>query len=151
MLERMSKLLTGDILKVLCDMGHGDELVIADANFPAESIAASTGRALIRIPGVNASEFLESIMAVFPVDWKYSKEPALVMERTKEDADKPEPEAWKEFASILLEKDGKEYGVTLGYLEREGFYERARKAYCVIQTGEERQYGNLILKKGVVL
>lgn len=150
MLEGISKLLTGDILKVLCDMGHGDELVIADANFPAESVAVSTGHTLIRIPGINASEFLESFIALFPVDWKYSKEPALVMERTREDADKPEPEAWKEFAAVLSEKEGKEHGIALGHLEREAFYERARKAYCVIQTGEERQYGNLILKKGVV-
>lgn len=151
MLERISKLITGDILKVLCDMGHGDELVIADANFPAETVAACTGRALIRMPGVSASEFLESIIALFPVDWKYCEQPALVMERTKEDAERPEPEAWKEFASVLSEKDGKEYTVVLGHLEREAFYERAKKAYCVIQTGEERQYGNLILKKGVVV
>ena len=70
MLLGISKLLTGDMLKALCDMGHGDELVIAAANFPAESIAASTGRALIRVPGVNASELLEAIIDLFPVDWK---------------------------------------------------------------------------------
>ncbi len=142
MLNGISKILTGDVLKLLCDMGHGDELVIADANFPAASVAGE--HPLIRLPGVSASELLKAMIPLFPVDWYYSEHPAIVMERTKEDREKPEPEPWREFCSAL----GCDH---IEQLERHAFYGRARKAYCVIQTGEERQYGNLILIKGVVL
>lgn len=142
MLKGISKILTGDILKLLCDMGHGDELVIADANFPAASVAGE--HPMIQFPGVSASELLRAIMPIFPVDWRYSEHPAMVMERTKEDARKPEPEPWREFRDALVSENIK-------HLERQAFYDRAKKAYCVIQTGEERQYGNLILVKGVVV
>ncbi len=144
MLNKISKILTGDILKLLCDMGHGDELVIADANFPAASVAGA--HPLIQLPGVSASELLRAITPIFPVDWRYDGHPAIVMERTKEDAGKLEPEPWREFSDALAcDRDH------LTRLERHAFYDRAKKAYCVIQTGEERQYGNLILVKGVVL
>jgi len=142
MLKGISKILTGDVLELLCDMGHGDELVIADANFPAASVAGA--HPLVQLPGVSASELLEAIVPLFPVDWYYSEHPAIVMERTKEDAGKPEPEPWREFRDALGHDD-------LEYLERQTFYDRAKKAYCVVQTGEKRQYGNLILIKGVVL
>lgn len=142
MLEGISKILTGDVLKLLCDMGHGDELVIADANFPAVSVAGE--HPMIQLPGVNASELLRAIMPIFPVDWRYSEHPAMVMERTKEDARKLEPEPWREFRDALVSEN-------IEHLERQAFYDRAKKAYCVIQTGEERQYGNLILVKGVVV
>ena len=138
MLKNVDKLLTGDLLKVLCDMGHGDELVIADANFPSHSIATR----LISLPGIDGVTALRSILSVFPLD-TYSS-PAFVMDLTDGDKAKgmPEPVIWKPYEEL-----------TGGFkkLERYSFYERAKKAYCVIQTGEERQYGNLILVKGVVL
>ena len=139
MLKGINKLLSGDLLKVLCDMGHGDELVIADANFPAESLA----KRLIRLPGIDGVTTLHAIMSVFPLD-TYSKDPAVVMELT--DSDKKsgmkEPVIWKDYRDCVG---------TVKELERFAFYERAKDAYVVIQTGEERQYGNLILVKGVVL
>ena len=139
MLKGIDKLLTGDLLKILCDMGHGDELVIADANFPAESVA----RRLIRLPGIDGVKAVKAIMTVFPLD-TYTDEPAIVMALTESDAAKgmPEPVIWKDYA---------EAAGPLSELERFAFYERAKKAYAVIQTGEERQYGNLILVKGVVV
>ena len=130
MLKGISKILTGDMLKLLCDMGHGDELIIADANFPAASVAGA--HPLIRLSGVSNSELLKAIVPLFPVDWYYSEHPAIVMERTKEDAGKPEPEPWREFRDAL----GRDH---LEHLEPHAFYDRAKKAYCVIQTGEERQ------------
>lgn len=148
MLNGIEKILTGDILKVLCDMGHGDELVIADANFPAESIAACTGRPLIRMPGIPSVQFLAALRDLFPVDWKYTRNPAVVMERTVEDSNIPEPEIWGEFLKEFRKNEASGH---LGKLSREAFYERSKKSYVVIQTGEERQYGNLILVKGVVL
>ena len=139
MLKGIDKLLTGDLLKVLCDMGHGNELVIADANFPAEALAAR----LIRLPGIDGVTAAKAILSVFPID-TYCPDPAVVMALTESDVQKgmKRPEIWDAYQNAA----GK-----LTELERFAFYERARKAYCIIQTGEERQYGNLILVKGVVL
>ncbi len=138
MLKNVPKLLSGDLLKILCDMGHGDELVIADANFPAETCA----QRLIRLPGIDGVKTAEAILTLFPLD-TYS-DPAFVMDLTDGDKAKhmPEPVIWADYDRLTggIQK-----------IERFAFYERAKKAYAVIQTGEERQYGNLILVKGVVL
>lgn len=139
MLKNIDKLLTGDLLKILCDMGHGDELVIADANFPADTCA----QRLVRLPGIDGVRAAEAILSVFPLD-TYS-DPAFIMDLTDGDKAKgmPEPEIWPEYQLLC--------GQELGKLERFEFYERAKKAYAIIQTGEGRQYGNLILVKGVVM
>ncbi len=138
MLKNIPKILTGDLLKILCDMGHGDELVIADANFPAETCA----QRLVRLPGIDGVAAARAVLTLFPLD-TYSA-PAFVMELTDGDKAKgmPEPVIWPEYEKMCG---------SLGRIERFAFYERAKKAYCVVQTGEERQYGNLILVKGVVL
>ena len=139
MLKNIDKILTGDLLKVLCDMGHGDELVIADANFPAETCA----KRLIRLPGIDGVKAARAILSVFPLD-TYADDPAVIMDLT--DGDKAKgmatPVIWGEYEGLCG---------NLTKMERFAFYERARNAYAVIQTGEERQYGNLILVKGVVL
>lgn len=140
MLNGIDKLLTGDLLKALSDMGHGDELVIADANFPGETCA----KRLIRLPGVDAVRVAEAIMSVFPLD-TYSESPAIAMALTESDAKKG-----MKRPAILGEYE-KAIDHPLTEIERFAFYERAKTAYLVIQTGEERIYGNLILVKGVVL
>lgn len=119
-------------------MGHGDELVIADANFPAETCA----RRLIRLPGIDGVRAAEAVLSVFPLD-TYSA-PAHIMDLTDDDKEKgmAEPVIWPEYERLCG---------PLNKIERFAFYERAKSAYAVIQTGEERQYGNLILVKGVVL
>ena len=144
MLKNISKLLTGDLLKILCDMGHGDELVIADANFPAETV----GRRVIRCPGMDSGELLAAILPLFPLD-TYTERPAALMDLTDGDKAKgmPEPAIWAAYAA-LLEAAGER--PDFERMERYAFYERARRAYAVVQTGEERQYGNLLLVKGVV-
>jgi L-fucose mutarotase len=127
-------------------MGHGDEIVIADANFPAETVA----KRLIRVPGIDAVSLCEAILEVFPLD-SYSDYPAALMDLT--DSDKkmgmPVPGIWAEYEEILSEASQKRVEIEL--MERYAFYERAQKAFAVIQTGEEKQYGNLILVKGVIL
>lgn len=139
MLKNINKILTGDLLKALCDMGHGDDVVIADANFPGAAIA----KRLIRLPGVNATQAAEAVLSVLPID-TYSDDPVCIMEMTDGDKKKgmPEPAIYKEFGQLC----GR-----LGRLERFAFYERTKGAYLVIQTGEERLYGNLLIKKGVVV
>ena len=151
MLNNIPKILPGEVLKVLCDMGHGDVLILADANFPGNTIAKETtyGK-LINLPGNDVSEILDAIVSLFPLDTAYTEFPACVMELTDSDKAKgmPEPEAWSSYRSILQ----KEYpDITLGGIERFEFYEKAKKAYCVIETGEDRVYGNLLLVKGCVL
>ena len=139
MLKNIDKLLTGNLLKVLCDMGHGDEMVIADANFPAETCA----KRLIRLPGIDGVQAAKAILSVFPLD-TYCDDPAVIMDLTDSDKAKgmQRPVIWDDYHSLCGH---------LTKMERFTFYERAKKAYVVIQTGEERQYGNLILVKGVVL
>ena len=146
MLNKISKILTGDMLKILSDMGHGDEIIIADANFPGETLA----KRLVRVPGVDVAAVYDAIAELFPLDAAYTEHPACVMELTEGDRAKglPTPEAWADFEEIL-HRDYPE--AELGKIERFAFYDRAREAYAVIQTGEERIYGNLLLKKGVVL
>ncbi len=143
MLKNIDKLLTGDILKILCDMGHGDELVIADANFPADACA----QRLIQLPGIDGVRAAEAILSVFPLD-TYSA-PAYIMDLTDGDKEKhmPIPAIWADYEKAIKANGGDR----LVKLERFEFYERAKKAYAIIQTGEERQYGNLLLVKGVVL
>lgn len=157
MLNGMSKIMTGDLLKILCDMGHGDTIVIADANFPAERIA-KPGR-LIRMPGNDAPTVLEAIMPLIPLD-TYSETPAMVMNVTDGDAEKiargemETPACWKLFDEVLQKGDANRgYGPTAsaGKIERFKFYDVADEAFAVIQTGEERIYGNIIITKGVVL
>ncbi|MCQ2771032.1 MAG: fucose isomerase [Clostridia bacterium] len=145
MLKNMSKLLTGDILKTLCEMGHGDSLVIADGNFPAETIS----RKIIYCPGTDVASMYEAISQFFPIDFAYTEEPVCVMKFTPQDEAKklPRPEAWKDYEAILHKDypDGK-----LSPIDRMEFYERTKKTCLVIVTGEERIYGNLLLVKGCV-
>ena len=151
MLDGISKILTGEVLHVLSDMGHGDVLIIADANFPGEAISKYTNYGkLIRLPGTDVAGVYEAINALFPLDVAYSENPIAVMELTDSDKAKgmPTPMAWVDFEEIL-HKRYPEAG--LSKIERFAFYEEAKKSFVVIQTGEERQYGNLLLVKGCVL
>ncbi len=145
MLDTISTLLTGDTLKILCDMGHGDTIVLADANFPGETCA----KRLVRVPGITATQVLEAMTPLFPLDVAYTAFPAAVMDLT--DADKQrglnEPAAWADYTRVIRTRYP---GLTLGKIERFAFYDLARAAYAVIQTGEERIYGNIILTKGCV-
>ena len=143
MLKGLDKILTGDLLKVLCDMGHGDEVVIADANFPGETCA----KRLIRLPGLGGDRVSQAVLSVLPMDTY--KSPA-VMDMTDEDKAKgmQDPVMWEVYQRNIDAAEGK--AVVVEKVERYAFYERAKEAYAVIQTGEEKIYGNLILVKGLV-
>ena len=145
MLKGISTILTGDMLKVLCDMGHGDELVIADANFPADTYA----KRLVRCSGINGAQLLEAILPLLPLD-SYTDRQAFVMDLTDGDKGKGMaiPEVWADYRRIIGENC--EFFNDLDKIERHAFYERTKNAYAVFQTSEHRQYGNLLLVKGVV-
>ena len=141
MLKTLSPLLGPDLLHVLASMGHGDEIVISDANFPAATLA----RRLVRLEGASASAALEAITSLMPLD-QYVEAPALVMAVVGEpDA---APPTYGDFQAVLEVAEGRP--VPLTRLERAAFYERARAAFAVVATGDTRLYANIIIAKGVV-
>ncbi|MEJ2506817.1 MAG: L-fucose mutarotase [Ignavibacteriaceae bacterium] len=141
MLKHIPNILGPDLLKILMEMGHGDEIVIADGNFPAASIA----QRLIRLDGHNVPEVLEAILKFFPLDI-YVENPVGLMEVVP--GDNIKPTIWEEYRKIIV--DSKEPFKEFEHIERFAFYERAKKAYSVIATSESALYANIILKKGVV-
>lgn len=141
MLIGIHKALTPDLLRHLNAMGHGDEVVIADANFPAEAIATRYER----LSGVSATEALTAILSVMPLD-SYVKTPARSMLVVGDDTAVPSIVA--EFQRIIQNKADRP--ARISGVERHEFYKQARLAYCIVQTAETRLYGNLILSKGVV-
>ena len=140
MLKGIDPLLGPDLLSLLRAMGHGDEIVIADANFPAEANA----QRLIRLDGVPGPRAVQAIVSVLPLD-DFVPEAAFRME----DSSAPDaiPPVCQEYAAILKAAG---YDRAIAPIERHAFYERAREAYGVVATGEPRFWGNLILKKGAI-
>lgn len=141
MLKGLDPLLNADLLYVLRAMGHGDDLVIADANFPA----ATMGRRVIRLDGASSPRALDAVLSVMPLD-DFVDQPCLRIEVVG-DPDAV-PEVCAEFGRRIEAVDGGRF--TLGQIERFAFYDRARQAFAVVQTGETRLYGCILLKKGVV-
>ncbi|KAK7109184.1 fucose mutarotase-like isoform X2 [Littorina saxatilis] len=146
-LRKIPKILSPDLLHVLCSMGHGDEIVLADLHFPSSSVCRH-GPKEIRADGLKASDLLKAIMEVFPLD-QYEDQPAAVMQRVPSDEAKNLPvPIWDTYQQIVNASEGKT--VKIEQVERFAFYERAKKAYAVVHTGENMQYANIILKKGCV-
>eukprot|EP01006_Ploeotia_vitrea_P066879 TRINITY_DN95924_c0_g1_i1.p1 TRINITY_DN95924_c0_g1~~TRINITY_DN95924_c0_g1_i1.p1 ORF type:complete len:169 (+),score=5.70 TRINITY_DN95924_c0_g1_i1:25-531(+) len=142
MLKGVPANISPDLMKAMMEMGHGDEIVIADGNFPA----ASCAQRLIRADGDSCTSLLKSMMRFMPLD-KYDKN-AMVMELVPDDAKRlGEPPIWADFKQIISEHES---DATLTPVERFAFYERAKKAFAVVATSETAIYANLILKKGVV-
>jgi L-fucose mutarotase len=141
MLKGLDPLLSADLLHVLRAMGHGDELVIVDANFPATSM----GRRVVRMDGVSATRALEAVLSVMPLD-DFVDEPCARM--LVVDGPEAVPEVCKQFQELIDRAEGRP--VRLANIERFAFYERARQAFALVQTGETRLYGNVLLKMGVI-
>ena len=139
MLKGISPIISPDLLRILDKMGHGDEIVISDGNFPGESV----GRIVLRSDGTGVPELLSAILEIFPLD-QYDNN-VYLMDKTESDRGLDIP-IWDEYRAIVAEHTDKEPV----FLERFAFYERAKKAYCVVVTGERAIYANVILKKGVV-
>ncbi len=144
MLKGIPPVLSPELLKVLCEMGHGDVLVIADGNFPAESVGKAGN--VIRMDGHSVPDILEAVLSVFPLD-RYVDQPVHVMKVVE--GDQTEVPIWEEYKRIMMQKEGLGEDAT-GYLERFDFYGEAKKAYAVIATGEQALYANIMLQKGVV-
>jgi L-fucose mutarotase len=146
MLKSIDPILNADVLYALRSMGHGDDLIICDTNFPADSIARQTalGR-LLRIDNVTAARAARAILSVLPLD-SFVENPVLRMEIVGSPGEVPPVQA-----EVQTEIDAAEdRPLPMGSIERFAFYELAKKSYCVIQTGERRFYGCFVFKKGVI-
>ena len=141
MLKGIPPILTPELLKVLCEMGHTDELTIGDGNFPGHTY----GRKVIRLDGHGVPEILDAVLKMIPLD-QYTENPAALMEVVP--GDDCVPVIWEQYRA-LLEENGED-PAHIEMMERFAFYERAKKAYAIIATGESAIYANILLKKGVV-
>ena len=146
MLRNFDNRLNADVIRALRAMGHGDDLVICDTNFPADSVARQTvtGK-LLRMDNLSAAECVEAILSVFPLD-SFVDHPAERMEIMGKPNEVPPVQA--EVQKAIDAAEGK--AAPMGSIERFAFYERAKTAYCVIVTGETRFYGCFVFKKGVI-
>lgn len=142
MLKGIPSILTPELLKILMEMGHGDEIIIADGNFPGAALA----NRLIRCDGHNVPVILDAILRFLPLD-PYVKAPVSLMAVVP--GDNVKPVIWDEYKKIIAKSDND--AGKIEFVERFAFYERAKKAYAVITTSEPALYANIILKKGVVI
>ena len=145
MLKNVPAILSPEMLKVLCEMGHSDKIVIADANFPAESMGKNA--IVLRADGHSATDILDAVLTLFPLD-TYVDAPVTLMEVMP--GDEVETPIWDDYKAIVTCYDVRGENA-VGAIERFAFYEKVKnEAYAIIATGEKALYANIILQKGVL-
>ncbi|EGC04810.1 RbsD/FucU family protein [Ruminococcus albus] len=144
MLKNIPPILSPELLKTLCEMGHSDRIVIADGNFPAESMGKNCK--VIRADGHGVPELLDAILTLLPLDTYVDKPVSLMQVMAGDDAETP---IWEEYKRIITKHDPRGASA-IGEIERFAFYEEAKTAYAIIATGEKAVYANVMLQKGVV-
>ena len=145
MLKGIPKILSPELLKVLCEMGHSDRIVIGDGNFPAQSMGKDA--IVIRMDGHGAAEVLEAILEVFPLDTYVEKPVSLMQVMPGDNVETPIWDVYEKKVAAVDERGA----LAIGQIERFAFYEEAKKAYAIIATGESALYANVMLQKGVVV
>lgn len=143
MLKGIPSILSPELLCALSQMGHGDELVIADGNFPCHSVGKNS--IVIHADGHGVPEILDAVLQVLPLD-TYTEKPVGLMEVVK--GDNVETPIWDTYNELLQKHEPSHHDIE--YIERFAFYERAKGAYLIIATSEQALYANILLKKGVV-
>ena len=150
MLKGIPKVISPEFMKILMEMGHGDEICFADANFPATSNA----QRLIRCDGHTVCELLEAVLEFFPLD-VFVEKPCAVTQPARAEDDIPD--IWEEYQKIIVKKDFsgafkpmEKITDSFDLVERNEFYKRTQKCYAVVATSEFAPYGNIILTKGVI-
>lgn len=138
MLKGIAPVISPELLKVLSEMGHGDEIVFGDGNFPAEAL----GRRVVRADGLTITSLLDAVISLFPLD--YVTEYSAILSQYRE----KEPAVWSGYRQILS-RDA-EGGKPFLVIPKPEFYERAAKAYCIVATTEKEAFANIIIRKGVV-
>ena len=145
MLRGIPACISPALLKVLHEMGHGDTIVIGDANFPAASMAAAKGHVNIRCDGHRATELVDAILELMPLD-TFVEKPVTIMDKAEMHRELACP-VWDEFQQIVAKHD--ERGArAVGFVDRFGFYEAAKNAYAVVSTTETAFYACIVLQKG---
>jgi len=144
MLKKIPGILPPELMKTMMEMGHGDEMVLADGNFPCNEV----GRKVIRMDGHNIPEVLEAVLKFFPLD-TYVERPVMLMEVVA--GDDVKTPIWDEYRRVI-EQSEESGGIKNGFehIERFQYYERARKVFVIVATSEPALYANIIIKKGVV-
>lgn len=140
MLKGIPKLLSPELMRILMEMGHGDEIVLADANYPGHSLNTR----VLRYDGIRVPELLDAILELFPLD-HYAEHQVAFMSVVE--GDTTVPIIWTTYETIIAKHDAE---ATIQYEERYDFYNRSKQSYAILVTGEEALYGNVILKKGVI-
>ena len=144
MLRNIPEIISPDLMKIIMEMGHGDEICFGDANFPAQSMGAR----VVRCDGHKITDLLEAVTQLLPLD-VFVKCPAAMMERVREED--PIPKVWDEYRKIIQKNDFSHAFTEFEMLERYAFYVRAKKCYAVVATTEHEPYANIILTKGIIL
>ena len=144
MLKGIPKILSPELLKILCEMGHGDRIVIADGNFPSESVGKNAK--VSRADGHGGCEMLEAILTLLPLDPYVEKSVKLMQVMPGDPVETP---IWDKYAEIIDRVGGCSTDV-IGEVERMAFYEEARSAYAIVATSESALYANIMLQKGVI-
>ncbi|MFH1615712.1 MAG: RbsD/FucU domain-containing protein [Planctomycetota bacterium] len=141
MLKGIPTIISPELMKILMEMGHGDEIVLADGNFPASSNA----QRLVRSDGHGVPELLEAVLKTFPLDIYVDQSVALMAVAA---GDNTKPAIWERYRKII-KASGEKFD-EFEFVERFAFYERSRQAYAIVATSEQALYANIILKKGVI-
>lgn len=147
MLKNIPDILSPELLKILCEMGHGDMILFADANCPSQSMAKETGACYLRAEGTGIPALLSACLDLIPLD-QYVDTAVWCMQKSRNDPDEV-AEICGEYKKIIEKHDTRKEGA-MGYLYGTSFYDVAKKAYCIVQTGEKALYANLIIRKGVI-
>ena len=147
MLLNIPKILSPELVKALCEMGHGDKILLADANFPGKSAAERCHATFLRADGIGVPALLEAILTLMPLD-AYTDEPAMVMDVDVRDKGMKIP-IHDTYRAIVAAHDPRKEAAVSQY-ERYAFYDKADAACVIVQTGEEAIYANIILQKGVI-
>lgn len=144
MLKKIPKILSPELVYTLMSMGHGDTIVLADGNFPAETF----GQRVVRADGHGVPELLAAVLELMPLDVEYTDSPVSLMAVVEGDTANANPAIWGTYRSVIDAADPRD--VSIEHIERYAFYEKAKHAYAVVATGEEAVYANILLTKGVV-
>lgn len=146
MLRGIPNIISPELLKILHEMGHGDEICLGDYNFPACSCAEAGNGKLVRYDSIRMPQLLDAILSVFPLDYFVDKSVTLMAVEPGDDAKTP---IWDEYKAIIAKYDSRGTD-TIEYVSRLDYYDRAKKCFAVVATGESAAYGNIILKKGLL-
>jgi len=148
MLKNIPACITPELMKILMEMGHGDEIIFADANFPAVTIATNSNARFLRLNGVLIPELLDAVLKFFPLDSMVDK-PVAVMERTPDMT--VEPPNWAHYVESVSKADSRIKTIDdFEYIERFSFYDRAKGAFAIISTGDISRHANILLKKDLM-